>query len=634
MKLRRVSLRSSSNILAKGSTAQTGYFLGAGGDGKVGWALGSSDRAANSTLTYGEAKFLATNGLLTVGCFYNINSILSYTGRDPDGQIINIYTRAISSTQFSESCFITFWNCDWQGVGDYTGAQGNFYSTQYPQWRYAKEALYAENDVVIHRISESEPYRMYILLDSGSPADPIGPQGGSRWSLLSYSDTNGYIREINECIWNWSDNRLESRKCSRGNEYTLTKDDWKYRDTTTYFGYFIDGIFDPNVSNPILLFPWGSDKHKNNKIINSIFSSNCDEAEGNILINSSRIYNNYYNINNANDTDHYIKINNNFLSDRSDITENFKRGFDYVITPEVIFNGDLSRNKLTNGSFIKRLGCNIYGTTTNFEITKNILVESQLGGGGNNYEQIFSGSFYFKNNVCNKFNFQDNIPFQNSNGEIMDFEISDNVFSYTTVVNNSFGLVSIQQNEINYSRFEGNTLGYNGVSFLISIKNNSLSNFYFYLFDYNNKDSAFTFSDNICKGRLDENDPTTTSTKFGNMTIGGGVESFFSGNVLDSQSYFLANTITNDSLRVRNCHFYPYSGLFGCTLYGGETVISNCIFNTTLDLINFDDDRVGLYNLNYTKNFWDNSTKSSQFLWIANDTSPLYIQIYNVDAII
>lgn len=224
----------------------------------------------------------------------------------PKGQFVFIYNEAPGETgtdlgirifcetknKFALQASGGFLNPDYQGVGDYSGAEnvsgvGDLGITR-GVWQSANEGDYGLGDIVIW---SGLHYQVISVVDF--PVGPTPPPDSTgNYTLLPKSAPNvGYIEEWDAIEYDFDNNWIQSREDKRGNKVKCA-----FTINDEILGY-----------NPLALFQWGNYKVQGNSVNESLLSciNNTNEVrlndvsggafvfcEGNLNVFTENIINN------------------------------------------------------------------------------------------------------------------------------------------------------------------------------------------------------------------------------------------------------------------------------------------------------------------------------------------------------
>lgn len=201
------------------------------------------------SLTNAAMLALIAGGTVVAGQFYLITDA-NYANAG------GVIVQGVTTSQITRSGNGLFYNADYQGVGNYTGVSG--FGTTKGIWGPATVSVSA-NDVVIYN------NRHYKNLTGSWGTAPSGDT--TNWSILSYSNTNGYIIECDTVIYDVTSNNPVFRADKRNNEVDL----------------YVNGLLS---TDTFANFQWGRDAASYNKITGT---SACSITNSHAIIKANVI---------------------------------------------------------------------------------------------------------------------------------------------------------------------------------------------------------------------------------------------------------------------------------------------------------------------------------------------------------
>lgn len=208
---------------------------------------------------------LVNAGTVSAGQFYFVTDVANVDFASGEGVAVQGIKVGGSTTVNGSG---TFWNADYQGVGDYSGVPS--YANNVGIWSTSIPASFVIGSVAIYN-------NLHYLNQTGTWGS--APSGDAiNWLPLGKAKTNGYILEQDEVKYDLLNNVVVYRADKRNNEV----------DSYTNGG-----------DNSIVLFQWGRDVVKNNKVKgNSLMKTTNSwcSFDGNILENGTLTDTTIYNI--------------------------------------------------------------------------------------------------------------------------------------------------------------------------------------------------------------------------------------------------------------------------------------------------------------------------------------------------
>jgi hypothetical protein len=199
---------------------------------------------------------LVNAGTVSAGQFYFVTNVSNVDSASGEGVAIQgIKVNGVTTVEGSG----TFWNADYQGVGDYSGVPS--YANNLGIWSSTTPASFVIGSVVIYN------NRNYLNITGTWGSAPSGD--AINWQLLGKAKTNGYILEQDIVKYDLLNNIVVYRADKRNNEV----------DSYTSGGF-----------NSLTSFQWGRDVVKNNKVIGSSLMKTTNSwasFNGNILENAT-----------------------------------------------------------------------------------------------------------------------------------------------------------------------------------------------------------------------------------------------------------------------------------------------------------------------------------------------------------
>lgn len=169
-----------------------------------------------------------------------------------------VIVQAISTNQVSLQGIGSFYNADYQLVGDYSGVVG--FVGAMGVWTITVQVVVAGNVVIYNNAH-------YVNLTGNWGAFPTGD--AVNWAILPQTVTNGYIVETDEVRYDLANNYLLYRADKRGNEVERVE---------------------KGADNSLQRFQWGRDRVTMNKVFgNSLMlcTNSVNIFKGNILYSSN-----------------------------------------------------------------------------------------------------------------------------------------------------------------------------------------------------------------------------------------------------------------------------------------------------------------------------------------------------------
>jgi hypothetical protein len=199
---------------------------------------------------------LVNAGTVSAGQFYFVTDVSNVDYASGEGVAIQgIKVNGVTTVQGSG----TFWNADYQGVGDYSGVPS--YANNVGIWSTNPPASFVVGSVAIY----NNLHYLNLLGVWGS-----APSGDAvNWQLLGKAKTNGYILEQDSVKYDLLNNIVVYRADKRNNEV----------DSYSSGGF-----------NSLTSFQWGRNVVKNNKVkANSLMKTTNSwcSFDGNILENGT-----------------------------------------------------------------------------------------------------------------------------------------------------------------------------------------------------------------------------------------------------------------------------------------------------------------------------------------------------------
>jgi hypothetical protein len=208
---------------------------------------------------------LVNAGTVSAGQFYFVTNVSNVDSASGEGVAIQgIKVNGVTTVEGSG----TFWNADYQGVGDYSGVPS--YANNVGIWSTNPPASFVIGSVAIYNNLN------YLNITGTWGSAPSGD--AVNWQLLGKAKINGYILEQDNVKYDLLNNIVVYRADKRNNEV----------DSYTSGG-----------DNSLLLFQWGRDVVKNNKVkSNSLMKTTNSwcSFNGNILENGTLIDTTIYNV--------------------------------------------------------------------------------------------------------------------------------------------------------------------------------------------------------------------------------------------------------------------------------------------------------------------------------------------------
>jgi hypothetical protein len=601
MRLRRVKLKNTSRILAKGLTAGNGFVLGADSNGEATWIQNSTaPYPYGEVFTYSEAISAASSGLLLTGSYYLITNTYAYTAKVHDQYIDSILVKALSATEFSNECYIKFFNCDWNGVGNYSSSPigGASLDPVHPYYESYLDGTYTPGDVVIYRTQEYTPYEMYVKNNTASGT--TAPSTNVGFTKLEPDIRKGWIHEVCSCEWDWNLHRLESRRDSNGNFYSLKitgnqliSDKFT---SVTSFGWNM------STYNPVQAFPWGSNKHKNNIIIDSVFSSYIFESNYNKLNGSAVIC---------------ISFGNEVYSGTNTYRFN-KNSLDFSVIDNLNLFGasnsfdvniNISENYFNANSFLGNIDSITYDSNSTFSFSKNQIVSSSLDFLGYSVfkDHFIESNSFINTSISNSISLEGILIIRNN-------EFNNCLFDYT-----SFGWIEIERNSFENCEFVNCTLGEDPATIgaaVSTIKENKAKSFLF--------ESIELFSGSMNKNEFKGNYSPGLS-KFYAVVIR-------SGDSIDSNTFHAdtqLDTIELNGTSISDNHFLFGSGLKNCTFAASNTIQRN-YFTWLIDGLDFSSS-IQIYRSRAIKHFVKGKSEDGDIWIVENDGGPTILTYITTD---
>lgn len=226
-----------------------------------------------------------------------------------------VIVQAISTNQVSLQGIGSFYNADYQLVGDYSGVVG--FVGAMGVWTITVQVVVAGNVVIYNNAH-------YVNLTGNWGAFPTGD--AVNWAILPQTVTNGYIVETDEVRYDLANNYLLYRADKRGNEVER---------------------FEKGADNSLQRFQWGRDRVTMNKVFgnslmlctnsvnifkgNILYSSNLYETPKSHTANGNISYNMLTNGSLMNVINIEGVISHNILSDSSNINISLSADIDTAI---------------------------------------------------------------------------------------------------------------------------------------------------------------------------------------------------------------------------------------------------------------------------------------------------------------
>ena len=216
-------------------------------------------------ITNASLLALVSAGTVSAGQFYFVTDVSNVDFASGEGVAVQgIKVNGTSTVQGSG----TFWNADYQGIGDYSGVPS--YANNIGIWSSNQPASFVIGSVAIYN-------NLHYLNITGTWGS--APSGDAiNWQLLGKSKTNGYILEQDIVRYDLQNNVIVYRADKRNNEV----------DSYTSGG-----------NNSLLKFQWGRDVVKNNKVKGSslmLCTNSWCSFNGNILENGTLTDTTIYNV--------------------------------------------------------------------------------------------------------------------------------------------------------------------------------------------------------------------------------------------------------------------------------------------------------------------------------------------------
>jgi hypothetical protein len=208
---------------------------------------------------------LVNAGTVSAGQFYFVTNVSNVDSASGEGVAIQgIKVNGVTTVEGSG----TFWNADYQGVGDYSGVPS--YANNVGIWSTNPPASFVVGSVAIY--NNLQYLNLLGVWGSAPSGDAVN------WQLLGKAKTNGYILEQDNVKYDLLNNIVVYRADKRNNEV----------DSYTSGGF-----------NSLTSFQWGRDVVKNNKVkSNSLMKTTNSwcSFDGNILENGTLTDTTIYNV--------------------------------------------------------------------------------------------------------------------------------------------------------------------------------------------------------------------------------------------------------------------------------------------------------------------------------------------------